>query len=304
MADPLVNLDLAAAHLYLSVVELGSISKAARRHGLSQPTASQRIARLERQAGLRLLHRSTTGSTITDEGRRIAERWRPLVAQAGEVAVAQRAIRNELRSATTVAVTPGLVQAMLPTIAAAVVADDPAIGVEVLAASSQQACGLVRQGRAELGLVDGPELPLAMHGEVVGRRELVPVVSTSHPWARRRRPITAEELATSQLVMRQRGSGTRDTIEARLAEAGYPLTMPPLTEAVSTNEVISTVAFDQGKVCIVARDAAQSALSARALRIVPSELMFDQQTRLVWLGRAPRSGAAGRFVEAVRSLSP
>ena len=74
VSEPLLDLDLASAHLYLSIVDLGSISKAAARHGLSQPSASQRVRKLERQLGLTLLDRSASGSTLTPDGREVA-RW-------------------------------------------------------------------------------------------------------------------------------------------------------------------------------------------------------------------------------------
>lgn len=56
--------------LFASVVEAGSLSSAARRHGISPAMVSKRIARLERRLGARLMHRTTRRLALTEIGRR------------------------------------------------------------------------------------------------------------------------------------------------------------------------------------------------------------------------------------------
>lgn len=65
--------------LFLRVLDLGSISAAARSLDLSVALASQRLQRLERQLGVRLLHRTTRRLHPTAEGVALAERGRALV---------------------------------------------------------------------------------------------------------------------------------------------------------------------------------------------------------------------------------
>ncbi len=65
--------------LFLRVLDLGSISAAARSLGLSVAVASQRLKRLERELGVRLLHRTTRRLHATPEGMALAEQGRPLV---------------------------------------------------------------------------------------------------------------------------------------------------------------------------------------------------------------------------------
>jgi DNA-binding transcriptional LysR family regulator len=59
--------------LLLAVVETGSFSRAASALGLTQPTVSRRVERLERQIGARLVDRLNNGATLTLEGLRIVE---------------------------------------------------------------------------------------------------------------------------------------------------------------------------------------------------------------------------------------
>ena len=65
--------------LFLRVLDLGSISAAARSLDLSVAVASQRLKRLERDLGVRLLHRTTRQLHPTPEGAALAERGRVLV---------------------------------------------------------------------------------------------------------------------------------------------------------------------------------------------------------------------------------
>lgn len=65
--------------LFLRVLDLGSISAAARSLDLSVAVASQRLKRLERDLGVRLLHRTTRQLHPTPEGLLLAEQGRALV---------------------------------------------------------------------------------------------------------------------------------------------------------------------------------------------------------------------------------
>lgn len=65
--------------LFLRVLDLGSISAAARSLDLSVGVASQRLKRLERALGVKLLHRSTRQLHATPEGIALAEQGRSLI---------------------------------------------------------------------------------------------------------------------------------------------------------------------------------------------------------------------------------
>jgi DNA-binding transcriptional LysR family regulator len=57
--------------IFLAVVEIGSIHRAAEAVGLSQPTTSRRLTRLEDVLGVRLFDRDRAGTRLTQEGRRV-----------------------------------------------------------------------------------------------------------------------------------------------------------------------------------------------------------------------------------------
>jgi DNA-binding transcriptional LysR family regulator len=65
--------DLNASHMFVAVVQAGSLSAAATRLGIPLPTLSRRIRDLERQLKVQLLERSARGTKPTDAGTRLYE---------------------------------------------------------------------------------------------------------------------------------------------------------------------------------------------------------------------------------------
>ncbi len=76
---------------FISVVETGGFSAAARKTGQSQSAVSKAVNALEKRLGVALLHRSTRKVTLTDQGQKYYERTKPLL---DEILVAD----NELTS--------------------------------------------------------------------------------------------------------------------------------------------------------------------------------------------------------------
>jgi DNA-binding transcriptional LysR family regulator len=66
-------------HAFISVVEAGGFSAAARRTGGSQAGFSKAVRALEKRLGVALFNRSTRSVTLTDQGRRYYDRTKPLV---------------------------------------------------------------------------------------------------------------------------------------------------------------------------------------------------------------------------------
>ncbi len=80
-----MNLELDDVALFLRVVELGTLSAAARERDAPVSQVTRALARLEANCGVRLLNRSTHGLSLTDEGDTFLAHGRRLLDTAAEL---------------------------------------------------------------------------------------------------------------------------------------------------------------------------------------------------------------------------
>lgn len=96
-----------ALRLFTRVVDLGSFSRAAAELGIGQPAATKQVARMEKELGARLLHRSTHGVTPTEVGSLYYEKCKLIVhhdEEARSVAtLMQSQVQGVLRISTSIA---------------------------------------------------------------------------------------------------------------------------------------------------------------------------------------------------------
>ena len=90
--------DLAALEVLLAVAQTGSLNSAARQAGVSQQAVSARIAAMEAQTGVALVHRTPRGSSLTAEGTVIAEWAARLLDVAAGLDAGIAALRADRRS--------------------------------------------------------------------------------------------------------------------------------------------------------------------------------------------------------------
>lgn len=257
MALPPCSPDLADLDLFAAVVRTGSISRAAAAQGVTQPSATARLARLERRTGLQLLHRSSSGTVPTAAGVVLDEHARRVLEGVANLASALAAARGETRSSLHVTASYTVAEYVLPGWLATLGARDPGVMVHVEVANSVRVIDDVLHGRAELGFVEGPTVDLRLDAITVGEDDLVVVVAPGHPWARRGRPIDRDELAATRLVSREPGSGTRAALAHLL---GAQRVAEPVAELGSTAAVVTAIAAGMGPGA-VSRLALASALS-------------------------------------------
>jgi len=98
---------LTAIRLFIRLVEMGSFTKAAKDLGISQPTATKTIAKLEAKLGARLLHRSTHGVQTTEIGRLYYDKCRVITHHIEEAETVtdllQSQVQGTIRISTSVA---------------------------------------------------------------------------------------------------------------------------------------------------------------------------------------------------------
>ncbi|WBO67404.1 LysR family transcriptional regulator [Streptomyces camelliae] len=287
--------DLAALELLLAVARLGSLGAAAREVGITQPAASSRIRSMERQLGVALVDRSPRGSRLTDAGALVTDWARRVVEAAAAFDAGARALRDRRDSRLRVAASMTIAEYLLPGWLLALHAERPDTAVSLLAGNSTKVAELLLSGEADLGFVEGLNVPTGLDSTVIARDRLIVVTAPGHPWARRRRPLTAEELAATPLILRERGSGTRQVLDAALGGLARPL-----IELSSTTAVKASAVSGAGP-SVLSELAVGEELAMRRLVSIPVEgVSLRRDLRAVWpTGHRP-AGPARELLSLTR----
>lgn len=297
--------DLASLDLLLSVAKSGSLGGAAREHRVSQQAASERIRRLEGLLGVQLVRRSRQGSSLTAAGVLVVDWAAQLIELAAAMETSVAALREEhhaqLRVAASLTVAEYLIPRWLVMLRRRAEAAGSELSVQLTATNSDEVAQRVRDGRAGLGFVEGPTVPDDLAWREVGTDSLILVVPVDHPWSRRRRPITAAELALTPLVAREAGSGTRRALEVALRAAlGDVAIAEPMLELSGTAAVRGAVLAGAGP-AVLSSLAVEEDVSSGRLRAVPViGLALNRRLLAVWpLGSTPRGPASDLLSIAV-----
>jgi DNA-binding transcriptional LysR family regulator len=284
--------DLMPFDLLLSVARLGSLGLAAADHGISQPAASTRIRRLERQLGVPLIERSPRGSRLTPGGELVAGWAQVAIDAAAALDAGVTSLRERSNAVLRVAASMTVAEYLLPGWLTALRAREPRTAVALTAGNSVEVASAVLGGGADIGFVEGPDLPPGLAARQVGTDRLTVVVPPGHQWARRRSGITAAELAAMPLVAREPGSGTRSYLEEALRATAGVTRVPPIAELSSTTAIKSAVAAGIGP-SVLSTLAIGSEVAAGTLRTVTvTDLDLTRRLLAVWAEGRQLTGPA------------
>ena len=304
--------DLAALEVLLAVAQTGSLNSAARQAGVSQQAVSARIAAMEAQTGVALVHRTPRGSSLTAEGTVIAEWAAQLLDVAAGLDAGIAALRADRRSRLRVSASSTIAEQLLPAWlasfrAAAGRPGAPVPDVVLTAVNTDTVITHVTQEAADIGFIEGPRRPTGLRRRVIGRDRLVVVVAPGHPWARRRRGGGAAELASTPLVGREGGSGTRDTLWAALAAAlGPGAAQVPAALSLSTTAAVRAAVLAGAAPAVISELAVAGDLAAgRLIEVQAPELDLRRTLHAIWDGpKNPPAGPARDLIAHILSRRP
>jgi DNA-binding transcriptional LysR family regulator len=253
--------DVTALRALREVSRQGSIAAAASVLGVSQQALSARMRTLERAMGVTLLARTPSGSHLTEQGRLVVGWAEDVLDAADRLAAGLRSIRSGVSHRLAIAASQTIAEHLVPHWLVELrkveqadagqagpeqAARYPPTVVELTVANSTGVLELVRDGKAALGFIETPHLPSDLVTERVRDDELLVVTAPGHAWARRRRPLSPAEIAAAPLVMREAGSGTRDTLTDHLAAQDPPLRPTIAMELGTSAAVRSAIAAGVG----------------------------------------------------------
>jgi DNA-binding transcriptional LysR family regulator len=268
--------DLSSLRALREVSRQGSIAAAAAVLGVSQQALSARMRTLERTMSITVLARTPTGSHLTEQGRLVVGWADDVLDAADRLEAGLRSIRSGVSHRLAIAASQTIAEHLVPhwlvelrsleqggpgtagpgatgpgpadsgPAGAGTAGAYPPTVVELTVANSTVVIELVRDGKAGLGFIETPHLPADLVTAQLREDEMLVVAAPAHPWARRHGPLPLAEVAATPLVMREAGSGTRDTLTDHLAAQHPPLLARIAMELGTSAAVRSAIAAGVG----------------------------------------------------------
>jgi len=232
MDDRLHSLDWTLLRAFHATAAEGSLSAAARRLRLTQPTLSRQVAALEDQLSVMLFERVGRRLELTDAGRQILGHVEEMGAAAERVALAASGQRSEIGGTVRITATDTMSAFTLPPVVAELAGIAPQLRIEIVAVNDIS--NLLRR-EADIAIrhqrPTEPDLVARLVREAQGH-----FYASKAYLARRGRPASLAEMARHDWV----GFGDH----ARFIDYMVALGIPLAESAIRTASENSTVAWE------------------------------------------------------------
>jgi LysR family transcriptional regulator, transcriptional activator of the cysJI operon len=282
---------LRSLEAFCAAVEEGTISGAARRMYLSQPSVSERLAELEREARVPLLIRSRRGVEPTEPGAMLYEHARRTLDEIRALDRVLQTLRDKHDMRLRFAASSTLGEHLLPEWLKDFGRRMPGTLSELFVGNTREVVEMVDSGEVAFGVIEGEERVSTVESVPLLDDELVVVVAPRHRWARQ--PVDVGELGKEPFISREKGSGTRQVIESALEERGISLNVQ--MEIGSTSAIKEAIEANIG-FSILSRETIRLELEAGHL-LIAEGFVIPRRFSLVRNPSAPMSVAEQAFYD-------
>ena len=280
-------------HTFVTVVQCGSLTQAAKQLYISQPAVSRQIHLLEEDFHATLLHRHERGIALTPAGQRLyrsALRIQELYAEAMDD-VAE--LTGELAGTLHIGATLTIGEYVLPPLMGKFKARAPRLNLLLEVENTQRIGDAVAAGTLDCGLIEGPFTHTLLSAERLAADELAVIASPQHPLAGHPH-ISLDAVQQEAFILREPGSGTRTVFEEALRRAGGdPAALNVLMQLGSTHAVKALVMQNLG-ISILSVRAIQQELAQHTLTILDVPALDLHRTFTVLLPKGTRTSPLTR----------
>jgi LysR family cyn operon transcriptional activator len=276
---------------FLAVAEHRNFTRAAEALHVSQPTLSQQIRQLEDTLRVQLLDRSGRTIQLTDAGAAYV-RYAQLALQdleAGKRAIhdVQELSRGSLRLAMTPTFTAYLIGPLLEKYNRR----HPNITLNILEMPQDRMEALLNEDALDIGIAFSDTQSPDIETQVLFVEVLAMVVGMSHPYAKKRAPLTLREFESEALVLLNEEFATRHYIDRYCRQHGIAPRIAMEVNSISAiTEIVRRSTLATLLPAAIAREHGE-------LRLVDLEPALPQRTAALLLRKdAYRSAAARAFI--------
>lgn len=188
--------------IFLKVVENGNITKTAEALHYTQAGVSHAVAALEREAGVPLLLRSSSGVTLTENGRRLLEPIQTLVNDQHSLEQAMHEINAVVAGTVRVGIFTSLAP-WLPVMIKRFQERYPEAEFELTAGDYDEITNRILSGKIDCGFLAAPVRD-ALRFEPIYRDPMLVILPKDHPLAERE-SLTLDDIKNEPFILPTKG---------------------------------------------------------------------------------------------------
>ncbi len=300
-------MDLRHTRTFVTVAELGTVSKAALRLHLTQPALSRQISDLEHELGFKLFDRVGRRLLLTSEGEQLLGECRALLAHAGAVREQAELLRRGDKGVLKVAASPQHIESVFSQFLHRYAERYPGVEVRVSEGTGSEILAMLERGEIHLG--QNLLHAVRLDDQRFGQQPLAPVelLAGCPPGLEpgRRRAIEVAELAPHPLLLLEGGFGFRRAFDAAARLAG--ITPKIRFESRSPHTLLALAEAGHG-IAVFPSALRAHRYDLRILRLTYRGKLLREPLTILWDKRRPLPRYAEAFcdmlTEHVRKVFP
>lgn len=245
--------------VFCTVAETKSFSKTSEIIHLTQPAVSLQIQALEEMYETKLFDRSSSKVTLTPAGEVLYKYAKDILALYVSAEKVIGEMTGLVKGSITIGAGSTIGNYLLPSVISDFRKAHPKIKVNLFVANMQRVIELLNAGNINLGLVEGDVKRQKMVVEKLISDELLVIVPIHHPWSKRK-DVSVAELIDEPFILREAGSGTRQTIEKFFARHGITPQNMKVSMVLGSTQAIKEAVENGLGVSIISRWSARKEL--------------------------------------------
>jgi DNA-binding transcriptional LysR family regulator len=291
-----LNFDLKQLRSYLAVLHEKNFTRASRKLKRGQATISHHIQSLEEMLGVKLIERTSTAFSVTDDGKTFKAFCEKLFTDIEKLTDDLEVDGTGGTSRIAASTIPSTY--LLPRVIAALSRDCDDLYYRVEISDSREVVEMVKEGVAEMGISGRQFKHSSLTYEHVFSDEIVLIGTAEFPDS-----MAIDDVKDLSLVGRERGSGTRNAYENALSKLDIlPSELRMVLECSTTESVKEAVVSGIGA-AFISSLAIEKELRLKMLKIIEIKgFSIERDFYVLYLNNKHLSVAAQKLLHALRAL--
>lgn len=256
---------------FITVADTKNFTRAASILNMTQPAISHHIKLLEEYYNVKLLEKKNKNMELTEAGR-ILYKYALEIDKISKLAKNHLSNESSIIKRYNVGATLTIGGYVLPPIIVNYKVSNKNIDVILHVENTGNIIQKLFSGEIILGVIEGPFDKSKVIYEKFKDDELVFVISKSHEMAKKKK-ITIDEILSEKLILREKGSGTRQIFEDYMVQQGFePKNINPYMEIGDITAIMSLVESGLGAT-VVSKEALNSPLMCKKFKALSTKNM-------------------------------